>query len=242
MHKIRYAFVFCFVFCFAFPSASYAQMTWYAPVGTWSGPAQATNELIMDSLNQNSEVQTDDSQNGNDRSSSASLNYTASKSRTRANLQRFANTTRAIDPAGAAQLEQLFASVDVIGEVGSVMTGLGLSKDNVADAFAVYWISAWQAANGDMSDRSAATYRSVSAQVARAFSQSSDFADANDAQKQEMAEAMLIQAALIDGAKDQMSTDPVQMQALGRAVTKGAAASGLGLANMTLSENGFSLR
>jgi hypothetical protein len=39
--------------CAFFPSASYAQMTWYPPAGTWSGGIETTNEIIMDSLNNN---------------------------------------------------------------------------------------------------------------------------------------------------------------------------------------------
>lgn len=169
----------------------------------------------------------------------ANFRYTPEKSRTRANLQAFIAKTRSVDPAGAAQMEQLFGSVDVIAEIGSIMASLGLSKDNAADAFAVYWISAWQAANGDTSDRSADTYEAVSKQVVMGFSQSPDFKNANNSQKQQMAEAMLVQAALIDGAKDQMSSDPAQMRALRQAVTNGASASGLDLDKMTLTEDGF---
>jgi hypothetical protein len=165
--------------------------------------------------------------------------YTPSKSRTRANLQAFADKTRAVDPAGASQMEQLFASTDIMSEIGSVMAKYGLSKNNCADAFAVYWVAAWSVVHGHMDDPSASTYQAVSAQAARGLSQSAEFAAANDAQKQEMAEALLVQAAMIDAHKANAAGDKAQLKAIGDAVAKGAKASGLELDKMTLVEDGF---
>jgi hypothetical protein len=220
----------------AVPSAALADFS--GPLSSGSFEATMNMGPIAQNLNHNVAGQAPTVRN-NDATAPFSFAYNASPTRTRANLQAFVQKTRSVDPAGASQLEQLFASVDVIEEIGSIMANYGLSKNNAADAFAVYWISAWQAANGDASDRSPKTYRAVSAQVAQGFSQSPDFARAGDAQKQQMAEAMLVQAALIDSSKEQMSSDPVQMKALGKAVNQGATKSGLDLDKMTLTENGF---
>jgi hypothetical protein len=228
-----------FSLCVTLPTASYAQMTWYPPVGTWSGPAQLNNEIISEQLKQPGSDKSDDDASSYSPASKTSLNYTPQKSRTRANLQAFVNKTRATDPAGAARMEQLFASTDIMGQIASVMADYGLSKNNAADAFAVYWIAAWQAANGQTDTRSPETYQAVSTQAARGLSQSPEFAAANDAQKQEMAEALLIQAAMIDAHKESAAADPSQMKLLGNAVAKGAAASGLKLFEMTLTEEGF---
>jgi hypothetical protein len=169
-----------------------------------------------------------------------SLTYTPSKSRTRTNLQNFVNKSRAADPAGAAQMEQMFASTDVIGQIGDAMASVGLSRSNAADAFALYWVSAWQAANGRSDTRSPETYKAAAAQAARGLSQSPEFAAATEAQKQEMAEALMVQAALIDAAADQAAgADPQQASAFRKAVSQGAAASGLELDKMTLTEEGF---
>ena len=59
------------------------------------------------------------------------------------------------------------------------------------------------------------------------------------AQKQEMAEAMLIQAALIDSSAQVYADDDNLKQQLATAVKKGAKASGLDLDAMTLTEGGF---
>jgi hypothetical protein len=169
----------------------------------------------------------------------SALNYSASKSRTRVNLQNFVSKSRAVDPESAAQLEQMFAASDIIGEIGRVMQEFGLEHTNTADAFAVYWISAWQAVNGDTSTRSARVYQAVAAQAASGMLQTSELAMANDSAKQEMAEAMMVQAILIDANLKAARSDPGQLKALAKAVKQGAAASGLDLGSMTLTEDGF---
>jgi hypothetical protein len=119
------------------------------------------------------------------------------------------------------------------------MRSVGLSRDNAADAFAVYWISAWQAANGRTTTPSAETFKAVAAQAARGLAQSPDFTGANDAQTQEMAEALMLHAALIDGSLDDAGSDRAKQKALAKAVMQGAAASGLELDKMNLTEEGF---
>jgi hypothetical protein len=165
--------------------------------------------------------------------------YTPSKSRTRANLQAFVDKTRPVDPAGASQMEQLFASTDIIGEIGRVMANFGLSKNNAADAFALYWIAAWQAAHSDSTSPSSSMAQAVAAQAARGLSQSPEFAAATDAQKQEMAEALMVHAAMIEATVEAAAGDRAQLKEIGKAVAKGAAASGLELDKMTLTEEGF---
>ncbi|MGL5837642.1 MAG: DUF6683 family protein [Sphingorhabdus sp.] len=169
----------------------------------------------------------------------ATTTYAPVKSRTRANLQTFVSKTRATDPATATQMERLFASTDVIGAIGSAMQGVGLNKNNAADAFAVYWIAAWQASVGEIETASPAAYQAVAAQAASGLSQSPEFAAATDAQKQEMAEALMVQMAMIDAHKEDAAGSSAKSKALAKAVTKGAAAYGLELGNMVLTEEGF---
>ncbi len=222
-----------------FSTASHAQMTWYPPVGTWSGPAQLNGELINDSLSQVSDPKSKDDSSVNNLASSTSLTYSPNRKRTNQNLQTFADKTRAVDPAQAEQLEQLFASTDIMAQISGVMSSVGLSKNNVADAFALYWVNAWQVAHGDSSTPSAKTMKAVATQAARGLSQSPEFANANEAQKQEMAEALMIQGVMIASAFEQLAGNKTQLEAVGKAVKQGASASGLELDTMTLTEEGF---
>jgi hypothetical protein len=61
----------------------------------------------------------------------------------------------------------------------------------------------------------------------------------NDAQKQEMAEELLMQSALADAAAANYANDPTTMAKLSVAVRQGATKSGLDLDAMTLTEDGF---
>ncbi len=172
-------------------------------------------------------------------SSSVRVTYTPKRSRTKVNLRSFVAKTRATDPNTANQMEILFGSTDVIRTIGSAMRGVGLDPANAADAFAVYWVSAWQASVGEMKTASPTAYQAVAAQAARGLSQSPEFASATDEQKQEMAEALMVQMALIDAHKEESISDPAKQKALANAVLRGAAASGLELGQMVLTERGF---
>jgi hypothetical protein len=220
-------------------SASYGQYTYTPPVYS---PLQAiTSDVAYEGMKSSSHSDSGESASETNSSSvnTSEILYTPSKSRTRANLQNFVNKSRAVDPAGAEQMEALFASTDIIGQIGSVMANFGLSPNNAADAFALYWIAAWQAAHGDSSTPSAAMAQAVSAQAARGLSQSREFTSASDAQKQELAEALMVQAAMIEATVEAADGDKTQLKAVGKAVTQGASAAGLDLGNMTLTEEGF---
>lgn len=220
-------------------SAGYGQYTYTPPVYT---PLQAiTSDVAYEGMkfSTRSDDQKSASDTDNPAINAAMVLYTPSKSRTRANLQAFADKTRAMDPAQADKMEAFFGSTDVMAAIGSAMQGVGLNRHNAADAFAVYWVAAWQASVGEMPTASTNAYKAVAAQAARGLSQSPEFAAATDAQKQELAEAMMFQAAMIDAAKEEYASDPAQLKALSKAVLQGAKASGLDLDKMTLTEEGF---
>ena len=60
-----------------------------------------------------------------------------------------------------------------------------------------------------------------------------------EAQKQEFAESLLVQAMLIDASVDMAREQPALMPQLKLAVAKGARRSGLDLSAMTLTPQGF---
>jgi hypothetical protein len=171
--------------------------------------------------------------------SAATLRYAPSAQRRRINMARFVEKTRSSNPSSAAKMEQLFASVDVIAAMDRALAPVGLRTDNVADAYAVWWMTAWGAAHGDTSTPSMAKAQAVRAQAARAVAAVLDSAKADAAAKQEYAEALLVQAALIDGMVEQYGQDPAMAPKIASSVRKGARASGLDLDAMTLTEEGF---
>jgi hypothetical protein len=168
-----------------------------------------------------------------------STRYTPSKARRTANLQQFVNRTRAVDPAGAEALSKTFAAGDIIEKIDAAVAPQGLRIDNLADAYAVYWINAWLASQGRTDTPSPATIAAVSAQAERALVSAPAFARADDAMKQQLAETLWIQSAMIESSVEQAKGKPILMAELGKAMTQGARGMGLDLAGMSLTPRGF---
>ncbi len=167
------------------------------------------------------------------------LTFKASSSRTRQNLKALADNMRKADPAVAAQMEQLFASTDIIGAVGGVMDRYGLQRNNVAHAYALYWVVYWGLANKVYNAPSAAKMRAVAAQAELGFSGNAQFVSMNDTQKQAAAEELMALAAILDATSEQAKTDPALAEQAATASLEGSRKSGLDLDKMTLTEDGF---
>lgn len=168
------------------------------------------------------------------------VKYANSPARTRTNLARFVQKTRAVDPVGAAKMQQLFASTDVMGMIDQKMQQTyGMRANNVADAYAVWWVSAWMGANGRSDDATPGQMAMVKRQASNALASTPEFASATDAGKQELAEAMLVQAAMIGDTIDTYKTDPAMLAKSRAAIAKGAREMGLDLNSMKLTDEGF---
>ncbi len=173
-------------------------------------------------------------------SSPASTNYQPSASRRQANLASFVNKTRSIDPAGAVQMQKLFASTDIIGLIDQKMQSTyGMRANNVADAYAVWWVSAWMGSKGRSDDATPGQMAMVKRQAGNALAATPEFASATDAGKQELAEALLVQAAMIGDTIDTYKSDPAMLAKARAAIAKGAREMGLDLNGMTLTDEGF---
>ncbi len=170
---------------------------------------------------------------------SVDLTYTPSLTRRRENYAQFVAKTRKADPAGADQLAAMLNQTDVIAAMGPPLTKFGLRTDNVADAYSIYWMNAWQAAHGDTTQYGRETISAVKAQAARAIGATAKFAEATESNKQELAEAFLIQGAMIEAFQLKFKAAPDLMRRLGDTVRKGAKATGIDLDAMTLTSKGF---
>ena len=134
----------------------------------------------------------------------------------------------------------MFASTDIIAQMDQLMQQTyGMRVNNVADAYAMWWTSAWNGAQGRNDDPSAGQMAMVKRQAANALAATPEFARATDAGKQELAEALLVQAAMIQGAIDTYKSDPVMLAKAKAAIAKGAQGMGLDLSTMTLTDDGF---
>ena len=167
------------------------------------------------------------------------LAFKPSATRRRANLASFVAKSRASDPVGAAAMEQLFASTDVLAQLDEELAKQGLSVANVADAYTIWWITVWEAANGVSSDTPQGTIDAVKGQAARALLAVPAFTGASDADKQNLAESLLVQAMLLDAMNDSYREDATLGPQLRSAAAQGARGMGLDLSAMTLTADGF---
>jgi hypothetical protein len=169
-----------------------------------------------------------------------SLRFTPNLATRKRNLANFVSKMRAQSPGNAAQMEQMFRSTDIFAVMAQGLAPMGLRVDNVADAYATYWITAWEASRGIGGQPTPrAQAQAVKMQAAKGLLIAPEFARATPIQKQEFAEALLIQAALISASMEGAAGDDAQLEAVGAAVRKGASAMGLELAAMELGPNGF---
>ena len=168
-----------------------------------------------------------------------SLNFTSTAARTHANVTAFAAKSRKVDPKGAAELERLFAAQDVMAMIEREMAKIGLTKNNVADAYTVWWTNAWLATQGRSDTLPRAQMQAVKHQAALALIATAQVTRFNDAQKQEFAEALLIQAILISEMVEAVKAQGGDLETVKAAVAQGAIATGVDLSAMTLTDAGF---
>lgn len=170
---------------------------------------------------------------------SPALRYQPSASRRQANYARFLANARRVDPAGAATLAADLRS-DPLAKATPLLASVGLDIRNVADAYATYWVEAWNAAHQQSTAQaSPAQVRAVKIQAAQAVLATPGIAGTSDADKQQFAEALWLQALGLNAARDQAQGNPAQLRAIAAAVRQSAAQMDLDLDSMTLTEEGF---
>ena len=170
----------------------------------------------------------------------ADLTYRADPRRTAANLRSFI----AGSPGEAgAQLEALVAAQpDIVELIREGVRAYGFDPLNAGDAYAVWWMNAWLASEQRNDDPDAATIAAVIAQSRAALAETPEFVAAGEAERQEFAEAMLVQAAMLGAYMDQAESDAAMRAQLAQATRMSALANGIDLRSLALTQNGFVAR
>jgi hypothetical protein len=154
------------------------------------------------------------------------------------NLANFVAKTRSVDTAAADELERILTPA-LMQQIDAGMRGLGLSSSNVADAYVLYWTSAWLGTRGRDDNLPSKQMIAVRNQAANALVSTTAFVNANDQQKQELTDALLVQSALIAGYVNGGKQNATLMPKVKAAIAEGAKAIGLDLYAMSLTPNGF---
>lgn len=171
----------------------------------------------------------------------ADFDFRLDPARTRENLEAF--IARTPDPQARADLRRMTAAQpDLIGDAARAIRPHGLDANNLADAYALWWINAWFVANQRDEGPDRATIAAVKRQARNALAGAPRLVGASDAELQRHAEAYLLQAILLGSAFDQWKGDPAMRERLAQASRQGAEANGLDLSRLTRTSEGFALR
>ena len=171
--------------------------------------------------------------------SSASLRFTPSTERRAANFRRYLAQRQGGDAASVKQLQALLGDPTLMPRIEAELRRFGLRPDNVADAYTVWWINAWQAAHGQTGDPSLASTQAVKVQAERAFLAAPSLALSDEATKQALAEGLLVQAVILAGVTEQVKGDPSQLRVIGDLARQSARRFGLDLDAVALTDAGF---
>jgi hypothetical protein len=172
----------------------------------------------------------------------AKLNYKPSPDTRKADVAQFVERLKAVDPQGATQLAAAFSDHDLIDQASGWMTPNGLRATNLADAVALYWVGAWLATQGSDAAPSKASLQAVRNQVAAAAINTPAVTDATDAQRQQLAEAMIIQALIVSQYLGAVKAHPELLDKVKAAAAAGAQNTfGFDIRTLKLSDTGFSL-
>ena len=141
----------------------------------------------------------------------AKLNYRASLDVRKQNIKVFLDGLRGLNPDVAGEFEKVFAQVDVIDEIGKAIAPYGMKTDNMADAYTVYFLNAWMAANGRTDQNTPEQIAGVQKMAANALGSTPDMLKLDDAKKQQFSEGLMIQGFLFDAMLQATASDPVAL-------------------------------
>ena len=169
----------------------------------------------------------------------ASLGFTASSQRRTTNLDKIFAAMDVKVPGVGSQLKEAFAANNIYGEVEKIMGTYAMRTDNIADAFAMYWVASWQVANGVEAEPSKASVAAVKRQAAQAMLAVDGVKSMSPAAKQEMADGLIVSLVLISAAQEGAKADPSQKAMIAQQANDDARTLGLDHSLFTLTDAGF---
>lgn len=169
--------------------------------------------------------------------------FKPSPARRKANTRKFIDRLKTAAPAEAAKIEAELGSANIFAAIQSGIAGHGLSINDIADAYAVWWINMWEASQGIVGQvTTRETAMAVKAQVASGFRGWPQLGQMTDAQKQDLSDELFLIAATATGGAESLTGKPGEMKKYGVLVRNAARQSGVDLDSFQLTSKGFVLR
>ncbi|WP_347304135.1 DUF6683 family protein [Croceibacterium sp. TMG7-5b_MA50] len=131
--------------------------------------------------------------------SPATITFTRDPTRFEAKKEQIAATFQQASPEAGAQVRQFLAQ-DLLALIAQPMAAMGLDTQNVIDMVATYWIAAHDAVNGVVGQQTdPALARAARDQIAATMAGDTQLTQMSEAERQDLADTMLLQALLIEG-------------------------------------------
>ncbi len=128
----------------------------------------------------------------------ANLRYVSDPQRRKANYAKAVASAKSSNPALAEMYQALATQVDLYTIINDYLGKYGMRADDLGDVLALSWFSAYQVANGGKTDDpTKAQLMAIRAQLGAV---SVDLAKLSDADKQAMADALMLDMAVQQGA------------------------------------------
>lgn len=159
-------------------------------------------------------------------------------------IETYVDRARDIDAAEGEALAQVFRDRDLISETAQNLTAYGLDINDLGDVITAYWAVNWGAVH--QSGRpSVAQVQGLRQQFRTALAGSQISARTTPAERQQMADDMLIRLILIDGSVEQglREGNTAQLQTVSDYVQRSSLTTmGIDLAALDLTAEGLTLR
>ncbi len=137
----------------------------------------------------------------------AQLTFKPSASVRKKVIDEYVKGVKALKPEVGAQMEAGFAKMDVLGEIAKGLAGYGLKADNMADAYAYYFMTAWMGAQGRTDDFTRAQISGVQNMVRTTIASNKELLALEDSKKQFFAESLLLQGLMNDEMTKAVAND-----------------------------------
>ncbi len=168
------------------------------------------------------------------------LLFTPSVAVRKQSIANFISRVRQSDPQNAGALEKDLTTKDIFAALDKKLAGYGMKTNSLTDALTAYVIVAWEAVHGSNDDPQKAAVLAVREQMARALGGVPALASVPDAKKQELAEAFILQAMLIDSYIVGAKKTPELMPKVTTAIATGTRSSlGFDLTALKLTSSGL---
>lgn len=194
----------CLLLIAALPTHANSQVFTPVPIPSMSMPGLGT----YIPTEENSGLPDSNNDAGSSAAQESVTSFNVSRVRTRQNVKSYIAQARANNPTLAAQYSQILETNDFDDLMGEIMRVAGLRRDNVADAFAIYWVQSWMIANHGAIKPNLTMIQAVRGQSNKIMLNLHQSIGDDDASKQKFADIHLMQMMILLSGYQQVETNP----------------------------------